>query len=66
LAFTEFLELLAAAAVNALSTREYNTMFPNAYSKVLGLLTVWGFADLSRLEDVNLMNAESFLDIPSS
>jgi len=61
ISFSEFLELLGEVACAALTGPDYNIMFPNAYHKIVGLLTVLGFADLQKLEDVNLMNSENIV-----
>ena len=61
LAFTEFLECLALVANSALETPAYRNIFPTPYSRVLALLTIWGFADLNKLEEINLMNASEIL-----
>ena len=62
LAFTEFLECLALVANSALDSPAYRNIFPTPYSRVLALLTIWGFADLNKLEEINLMNASEILN----
>ena len=56
--FSEFVELLGKVAIEGLKQEHYHALFPTTFGKVLGLLTVWSVADLSRLEDVRAVNAE--------
>ena len=56
--FSEFIELLGRLALDGMKQDQYNVLFPSAYGKVLGLLTIWSVADLNRLEDVRAINTE--------
>tara|TARA_A100001015_G_C14988183_1_gene712528 strand:+ start:483 stop:1847 length:1365 start_codon:yes stop_codon:yes gene_type:complete len=56
--FSEFVELLGKVSIEGLKQDHYNSLFPSTFGKVLGLLTVWSVADLTRLEDVRSVNTE--------
>lgn len=58
LSFSEFVEALATVAVTGLQQPNYDVIFPGAFSKVLALLTVWGLADLHRLEEVRCVRTD--------
>jgi hypothetical protein len=59
LSFTEFLEIIALIAVEGLaSVPQYSNLFPTPYSRVLAVLTIWGVADLKRLEEVRLIRTD--------
>jgi len=52
LAFSEFLEFLGHVALYGMELEHFHTLFPNPFSKVLALLTVWGLADTRKLQEV--------------
>ena len=56
LSFSEFLELIAKVAVDGLKQENYNIMFPSDFSKVLGLLTVWGLANPKKIEEIKIFH----------
>jgi len=56
LSFSEFLEILAKIAVDGLQQENYNYLFPSDYSKVLGLLTVWGLANPKKIEEIKIFH----------
>ena len=57
LGFSEFIELIARIALEGMEAENYNVLFPTPFSKILGLLSVWGVADLKKLEEVRLLNS---------
>lgn len=56
LSFSEFLEVLAKVAIDGLQQENYNYLFPSDYSKVLGLLTVWGLANPKKIEEIKIFH----------
>jgi hypothetical protein len=58
LSFSEFLEFLSYLALEGMSTEHYHHMFDTPFKKVLALLTVWGIADLKKLEEVLLLHVD--------
>ena len=57
--FSEFVELIARMAVeNMLQQPCYHSIFPTPFSKVLAILTVWGVADLKKLEEVRVIRTD--------
>lgn len=58
LGFSEFLEIIARIAVEGCTQPNYHVIFPTPFSKVLALLTVWGVADLEKLEEIRIMRSE--------
>jgi len=61
LAFSEFLEFLGHVALHGMELEHFHTLFPNPFSKVLALLTVWGVADTSKLQEVLLLHVDIVL-----
>ena len=59
--FSEFVEMLAKIAVDGMLTDNYHVLFPTPFSKVLALLTLWGVADLSKLDEVRCLRTEEIL-----
>ncbi|CAE7659485.1 unnamed protein product, partial [Symbiodinium microadriaticum] len=59
LGFSEFVELVARIAVDGMQAESYHVLFPTPFSKVLAMLTVWGVADLRKIEEVRIMRSES-------
>jgi hypothetical protein len=57
LGFSEFIELIARIALEGMEAEAYNVLFPTPFSKILGMLSVWGVADLKKLEEVRLLNS---------
>ena len=57
LGFSEFVELIARIALEGMEADAYNVLFPTPFSKILGMLSVWGVADLKKLEEVRLLNS---------
>lgn len=57
LGFSEFIELVARIALEGMEAESYNVLFPTPFSKILGILSVWGVADLKKLEEVRLLNS---------
>lgn len=55
LSFSEFIEFLARVALDGMQNPNYNSIFPTPYSKILAILTVWGVADMDRLEEVRIL-----------
>lgn len=58
LSFSEFVEGLGIVAAQGLQQENYHAVFPTMYSKVLAVLTVWGLADLHKLEEVRCIRTE--------
>lgn len=58
LAFSEFVEFVARIAVEGMKQPNYHIIFPTPFSKVLAILTVWGVADLKKLEEVRIIRTE--------
>jgi hypothetical protein len=54
--FSEFIEAIARIAVEGMQQENYHILFPTPFSKTLALLTVWGLADLKKLEDVKAIH----------
>jgi hypothetical protein len=63
LSFTEFIEMLGKISIQGLDTKEYDAIFPTAYLKFVGLLTVFGVADLARLKDIRTMGVGNINEI---
>mmetsp|Transcript_16780 Transcript_16780/g.25216 ORF Transcript_16780/g.25216 Transcript_16780/m.25216 type:complete len:773 (+) Transcript_16780:69-2387(+) len=59
LGFSEFVELIARIAVDGMQAESYHVLFPTPFSKVLAILTVWGVADLRKIEEVRLIRSEN-------
>lgn len=58
MSFSEFVEFIARIAVEGMQQVNYHMVFPTPFSKVLAILTVWGVADLKRLEEVRTVRCE--------
>jgi len=58
LSFSEFVEFIALVAVEGMQQENYDAVFPTPFSKVLAMLTVWGVADLKKLEEVRIIHTE--------
>lgn len=58
LSFSEFVELVARVAVDNMQQPNYHVVFPTPFSKVLAMLTVWGVADLGKLEEVRAVRMD--------
>lgn len=59
ISFSEFVELIARVAIDGMESQpNYHIVFPTPFSKVLALLTVWGVADLHRLEEVRAIKTD--------
>ena len=56
LGFSEFIEFIARIAVIGMKQPNYHVLFPTDFSKVLSILTVWGIADLNKLEEVRAIS----------
>jgi hypothetical protein len=56
LGFSEFIEFIASIALFGMRTENYHILFPSPYAKVLSILTVWGLADLNKLEEVRAIS----------
>jgi hypothetical protein len=52
LSFSEFMEFLCLIALEGMSTEQYHKMFDTPFKKIQALLTVWGVADIKKLEEV--------------
>lgn len=59
--FSEFVELVARIAVDGMQAESYHVLFPTPFSKVLAILTVWGVADLKKIEEVRIIRSESIV-----
>jgi len=61
--FSEFVELLSGVAVAGLGRHpSFEVLFPTPFAKVLAVLTVWGAADMNRLEQVRAIHTEELVD----
>eukprot|EP01032_Pedospumella_encystans_P019229 gene19229-21866_t len=58
LGFSEFVEFMCRVAVEGMQQENYDVVFPTPFSKVLAMLTVWGVADLRKLEEVRIIHTE--------
>lgn len=58
LGFSEFVELIARIAVDGMQAESYHVLFPTPFSKVLAILTVWGVADLRKIEEIRILKTE--------
>jgi hypothetical protein len=58
IAFSEFIEFVGRIAVEGMQQQNYHIIFPTPFSKVLAILTVWGVADLKKLEEVRIIRTE--------
>jgi hypothetical protein len=56
--FSEFIEMIGRVAVEGLKQPNYHIIFPTPFSKVLAVLTVWGVADLQKLEEVRVIRTD--------
>lgn len=56
--FSEFVELIGRVAVEGLQQQNYHIIFPTPFSKALAILTVWGVADLYKLEEVRVIRTD--------
>jgi len=63
LAFSEFVEFVGKIAMQGLRATEYDRMFPTAFLKFQGILTVFGVADMDKLNSVRIMHAESVSEL---
>jgi hypothetical protein len=61
LSFSEFVELIGRVAVEGLQQPNYHIIFPTPFSKALAVLTVWGIADLRKLEEVRVIRTDEAL-----
>ena len=64
LSFSEFVEFIAKIAVEGMNLRvnnNYHVLFPTPFAKVLSILTTWGLADLSVLEDVRAISSKGVI-----
>lgn len=52
------MELVARIAVVEMQQASYHTVFPTPFSKLLAILTVWGVADLTKLEEVRVIRSD--------
>ena len=52
LSYCEFLEFLGHIAVHGMGYDHFANLFPTPFAKVLALLTVWGVADMKKLQQV--------------
>eukprot|EP01039_Chlorochromonas_danica_P011436 gene11436-12786_t len=58
ISFSEFMELVARIAVVEMQQASYHAVFPTPFSKLLAILTVWGVADLTKLEEVRVIRSD--------
>eukprot|EP00388_Colpodella_angusta_P028475 GDKK01012721.1.p1 GENE.GDKK01012721.1~~GDKK01012721.1.p1 ORF type:complete len:133 (+),score=19.76 GDKK01012721.1:1-399(+) len=58
LGFSEFVEFVSRVAVEGMQQENYDVVFPTPFSKVLAMLTVWGVADMRKLEEVRVIHTE--------
>lgn len=56
--FSEFVEAISRVAEQGMQQETYNNLFPSPFSKIVALLTIWGLADLKKLEEVRAIHAE--------
>jgi hypothetical protein len=61
LGFSEFIEVIGHIALEGLDHEDYHILFPTSLSKVLGLLTVWGLADMKKIEEVRAIRVDSVI-----
>ncbi len=58
LSFSEFIEFIGRIALEGMDQPNYQVIFPTPFSKILAILTVWGVADLKKLEEVHIIRTE--------
>ena len=63
LSFSEFVEFVGKIAMQGLKAAEYERMFPTPFLKFQGILTVFGVADLDKLNSVRIMHSESVSEL---
>ena len=56
LSFTEFMELIGRLALDGMEQECYNRLFPTPFSKLLAVLTVWGVADLKKVDEIRVLH----------
>ena len=56
LGFSEFIELIGRIAIDGMEQDSYHALFPTPFSKLLAVLTVWGVADLRKVEEVRVLH----------
>lgn len=56
LAFSEFVEFICRIAIDGMEKDNYHSLFPTPFSKVLSILTIWGIADMKKLEEVRILH----------
>lgn len=61
LSFSEFMEFLCVVAMEGMATQHYHTMFDTPFKKIQALLTIWGVADIKKLEEVLQMHVDIVL-----
>jgi len=55
-AFSEFVEFICRISVDGMEKENYHSLFPTPFSKVLAILTIWGIADMKKLEEVRILH----------
>jgi hypothetical protein len=45
-----------------MSQEGYNVLFPTTFSQVIAILTVWGVADLHKLEEVRALRSDEIVE----
>ena len=61
LSFSEFMEYLCVVATEGMTTPHYHNMFNTPFKKIQALLTIWGVADIKKLEEVLQMHVDIVL-----
>ena len=54
--FCEFIEIICNVAIIGMrSNPDHHKIYPSAYDKVLAMLSVWGVADIAKVEEARFM-----------
>lgn len=62
LSFTEFIEFVCRIAVDGMDKEDnFHVLYPTPFSKVIAIFTVWGVADLKKIEEVRILHCNDFL-----
>ena len=55
------MEFLCVIALEGMAIQHYHTMFDTPFKKIQALLTIWGVADIKKLEEVLQMHVDIVL-----
>ena len=58
LSYTEFLTFLCDIALEGMNYEHFHKLFPSPFNKIHALLTIWGIADIHKLEDAMMLHVD--------